>query len=114
MELSAFDEEQIIKTEPKLIIPSLELDYPPLISIKGELDIFNQTFSSDQVEKLDSMDVKTEPNCNCNTAVYVKDNDVACSNHYESHVDQSGIHLMSGTMSQYLSNYSDNVSCISL
>ena len=106
MELSAFEEEQVIKTEPDLNETSLEHDYPPLISIKREPD----TFSSDQVEIKDDMDVKTEPNCNCNSAVYVKDDEEACSIHCESHVDQSG---MSGTMSQYLSSYSDNVSCIS-
>ena len=52
MELSVF-EEQIIKTETDLNGPSLEQDYPPLISIKRELDTFHPPFLSDQVDILD-------------------------------------------------------------
>ena len=128
MELSALEKEQIIKTEIDLNETSLDQDYPPLISIKRDFDTFNQ---SDMVEILDSIYVKTEPNCNCNSAVYVKNDEVKChgfrcdlcnlllTDHYnltihcKSHVDQSGIHLMSETMSQYLFRNSDNVSSIS-
>ena len=113
MELSAFEEEQVIKTEPDLNETSLKHDYSPLISIKREPDTFNPPFLSGQVEIEESMDIKTEPNCNCNSTVYVKNDEVAYSINCESHIEQSENNSMSGTMSHYLSSYSDNFGYIS-